>query len=237
MTNRKRGVAGTLAVLGAAILSACQGGLESAQTAPLETDGQKASYAVGLQMGNQIAVARDHISLDAFVRGVQDALAERDPVITPDSMQAVMTRFSQMIQEEQSAENAAAAERNETEGAAYRETNAAKEGVTTTESGLQYEVLRAGDGARPSATDQVRIHYKGTLIDGTEFDSSYDGDPVSFSVTGVIAGFAEALQLMPVGSHYRFVIPGNLAYGPQGSGQIPPNATLIFEIEMLEILQ
>lgn len=237
MTNRKRGVAGILVMLGAAILGACQGGLESAQSAPLETDSQKASYAVGLQMGNQIAVARDHIALDAFVRGVQDALAERDPVITPDTMQAVMTRFSQMIQEEQQTENAAAAERNETEGAAYRETNAAREGVTTTESGLQYEVLRAGDGARPSATDQVRIHYKGTLIDGTEFDSSYDGDPASFSVTGVIAGFAEALQLMPVGSHYRFVIPGNLAYGPQGSGQIPPNATLIFEIEMLEILQ
>jgi len=238
MDNRKRGAAGALAILFAAFLPACQGGLDSAQNAPLESDSQKASYAVGLQMGNQIAVARDHIALDAFVRGIQDALAERDPAITPDSMQAVMTRFSQMIQEEQQAEVAAAAEKNQTEGAEFLATNAAKSGVTTTESGLQYEVLREGDGPKPMATDQVTIHYKGTLIDGTEFDSSYErGEPATFSVTGVIAGFSEALQLMPVGSQYRFVIPGELGYGPQGSGQIPPNATLIFEVEMIDIAQ
>lgn len=237
MDNRIRGAAGALSMLFAVFLPACQGGLDSAQNAPLETDSQKASYAVGLQMGNQIAVARDHIAVDAFVRGVQDALAERDPVITPDSMQAVMMRFSQMIQEEQQAETAVAAERNQAEGAEFMATNAAKTGVTTTESGLQYEVLREGDGPRPTVTDQVTIHYKGTLVDGTEFDSSYGGDPATFGVTGVIAGFSEALQLMPVGSQYRFVIPGELGYGPQGSGSIPPNATLIFEIELLEIGQ
>jgi FKBP-type peptidyl-prolyl cis-trans isomerase FkpA len=143
-----------------------------------------------------------------------------------------------MIQEEQQAEVAAAAEKNQTEGAEFLATNAAKSGVTTTESGLQYEVMREGDGPKPMATDQVTIHYKGTLIDGTEFDSSYErGEPVTFSVTGVIPGFSEALQLMPVGSQYRFVIPGELGYGPQGSGQIPPNATLIFEVEMIEIAQ
>jgi FKBP-type peptidyl-prolyl cis-trans isomerase len=218
---------------------ACQGGHESAQNAPLETDGQKASYAVGLQLGSQIAPAKDHLSMDAFLRGVQDALAERDPAIEPDSMQAVMGRFSAMIQEEQQAEMAAAAERNEQEGEAYLTTNGAKEGVTTTESGLQYEVLREGTGARPGPDDQVTIHYKGTLIDGTTFDSSYDrGEPATFGVTGVIPGFSEALQLMMVGSQYRFVIPGEIAYGPQGSGgTIPPNATLIFEIELLEIVQ
>ena len=229
--------AGLFAIAFAVFLPACQGGLDSAQNAPLQTDNQKASYAVGLQMGNQIAVAKDHIELEPFVRGIQDALAERDPAITPDSMQAVMVRFSQMLQEEHQANNTAEAERNQTAGAEYLATNGARQEVTTTESGLQYEVLRQGDGPKPTPADQVTIHYKGTLIDGTEFDSSYGGDPATFSVGGVIVGFAEALQLMNVGSHYRFVIPPELGYGPGGSGSIPPNATLVFEIELLEIAQ
>jgi FKBP-type peptidyl-prolyl cis-trans isomerase len=237
MNYGKRRAVGPFVIAFAAILPACQGGLDSAQNAPLQTDNQKASYAVGLQMGNQIAVAREHIELESFVRGVQDALAERDPAIPPDSLQAVMVRFSTMLQEEHQATNAAEGERNLAAGTEYLATNGAREGVTTTESGLQYEVLRQGDGPKPAPTDQVTIHYKGTLIDGTEFDSSYDGDPVTFGVMGVIAGFSEALQLMPVGSHYRFVIPGELGYGPQGSGSIPPNAALIFEVELIEIAQ
>jgi FKBP-type peptidyl-prolyl cis-trans isomerase len=109
--------------------------------------------------------------------------------------------------------------------------------VTTTASGLQYEILRAGDGARPSETSTVRVHYRGTLVDGTEFDSSYGrGEPAEFSVGGVIDGFSEALQLMQVGSHWRIVIPSEIAYGPDGGGPIGPNSTLIFEIELLEIV-
>jgi FKBP-type peptidyl-prolyl cis-trans isomerase len=117
-------------------------------------------------------------------------------------------------------------------------TNATKEGVETTDSGLQYEVLRQGDGARPGAADRVSIHYRGTLIDGTEFDSSYErGEPAVFGVGGVIGGFSEGLQLMTVGSHYRLVIPSDIGYGVQGAGaSIGPNATLVFEIELLDIL-
>ena len=141
--------------------------------------------------------------------------------------------------EAQQAEQTAAAEKNKTEGETYMAENGAKDGVVTTESGLQYEVLREGDGPRPTADDQVSVNYKGTLIDGTQFDSSYDrGEPVVFQVGGVIAGFSEALLLMPVGSQFRVVIPGDLAYGPQGAGgEIGPNATLIFEIELLDIVE
>jgi len=143
-----------------------------------------------------------------------------------------------MIQEEQRAEGEAASERNLVEGEAYLAANATKEGVTTTDSGLQYEVLREGDGARPAGADRVSIHYRGTLIDGTEFDSSYErGEPAVFGVGGVIGGFSEGLQLMTVGSHYRLVIPSDIGYGTQGAGaSIGPNATLVFEIELLEIL-
>lgn len=127
---------------------------------------------------------------------------------------------------------------NREAGEAYLAENGAREGVTTTESGLQYEVLEEGDGPSPGPDDQVRIHYRGTLPDGTEFDSSYDGEPVVFGVGGVIPGFSEGLQLMEVGSSYRFVIPSDIAYGPQGSGGvIGPDATLIFEVELFEIVE
>ena len=127
---------------------------------------------------------------------------------------------------------------NSVAGDAYLAENGSREGVMTTESGLQYEVLRQGDGPMPGPEDQVQLHYRGTLIDGTEFDSSYErGEPAQFGVGGVIPGFSEALQLMSVGSHFRVVIPSEIGYGPQGTGgPIGPNATLIFEIELLEIV-
>jgi FKBP-type peptidyl-prolyl cis-trans isomerase len=225
-------------VLSLAALVGCQaGGLESAQNAPLETDAQKASYGIGLQIGGQIAPASEEIQMEAFLRGVQDAMAGRDPAVPQAELQTALELLSERVMTRQQGEMTATADRNAQEGAAYREQNAQKAGVTTTQSGLQYEVMRPGDGPRPDSSDMVTIHYKGTLIDGTQFDSSYDGGaPATFAVTGVIAGFSEGLQLMPVGSQYRFVIPGELAYGPMGSGQlIGPNATLIFEVEMLSI--
>ena len=137
------------------------------------------------------------------------------------------------------ADREAEAETNREAGAAYQAENGAREGVTTTESGLQYEVITAADGPQPQPTDDVRLHYRGTLIDGTEFDSSYSrGAPSVFSVGGVIAGFSEGLQLMQVGSTYRFVIPSDIGYGAGGAGEdIGPGATLIFEVELLEIIQ
>ena len=226
------------ALLGAAlVLSAC-GGTGSGNAA-LDTDDQKASYGIGLDMGRNLAPAKGRLDMAAFTKGVEDAMAGVDPALDQDEIQTALQAFSQSIMEAQQAEQSAASERNKAEGEAFLAENGAKEGVTTTESGLQYEVLRQGDGPRPTADDQVRINYKGTLIDGTQFDSSYDrGEPAVFGVGGVISGFSEALQLMPVGSHFRVVIPSDLAYGPQGTGgDIGPNATLIFEIELLDIVE
>jgi FKBP-type peptidyl-prolyl cis-trans isomerase FkpA len=224
----------TVVLSGAVILGACQaGGVDSAQNAPLDTDNQKASYAIGLQFGANLLQVKDHVEMASLVRGLQDAIAEKEPVIAEADLQEAMQRFQQMLMEEQ---NAAMAE-NQQAGEAYLAENAEKDGVTTTASGLQYEILREGDGPKPTPEDQVTIHYRGTLLDGTEFDSSYGGDPATFPVAGVITGFSEGLQLMSVGSQYRFVIPGALAYGEQGPPGIPPNATLIFEVEMIGIAE
>jgi FKBP-type peptidyl-prolyl cis-trans isomerase FkpA len=209
----------------------------AAGAASLDTDDQKASYAIGLDMGNSLLVTGDHLDRAALLAGLDDALAERDAQIADDEIQRVMTAFNQVIQEEMQAQSEADAATNLEEGQAYLEENGARPEVTTTASGLQYEVMREGDGPTPGPTDQVTVDYKGTLIDGTQFDSSYDrGEPATFSLDGVIPGFSEGLQLMPVGSQYRFVIPSDLGYGPSGS---PPtiggNATLIFEVELIEI--
>lgn len=224
-----------LALLGAVLMvSACGSGTGSAS---LETDDQKASYGIGLDMGRNLEPAAEHLDMDALVRGIEDALAGRDPAVEQAEIQRVLQAFSERVQEEQTAAREAEAEENEAAGQAFRDENAAEEGVTVTESGLQYEVLEEGDGSRPTEGDQVSIHYVGTLVDGTEFDSSRArGQPAVFEVGGVIAGFSEALQLIPVGSTYRVVMPPDLAYGAQGAGgNIGPNATLIFEIELLGI--
>jgi FKBP-type peptidyl-prolyl cis-trans isomerase len=150
----------------------------------------------------------------------------------------VLQTFGQEIEAAAAEARAVEAESNAADGEAYLAENAAREGVTTTESGLQYEVLREGAGAAPTAEDEVRLHYRGTLVDGTEFDSSYDGDPVVFAAGRLIPGFTEALLLMQEGSHYRIAIPSEIGYGPNGSGGvIGPNATLIFEIELFEVVE
>jgi FKBP-type peptidyl-prolyl cis-trans isomerase FkpA len=217
------------------ILGACQ-----SQSAPsLETENQKASYGLGHQMGSQIAPAETHIDLNALMAGVRDGLAGNDPAVPQSEIQAALQALSATVSQEQQERRAVEGERNAAEGEAFLARNATKEGVRVTESGLQYEVLREGDGARPGSEDRVSVHYKGTLIDGTQFDSSYDrGQPTTLAVNGFITGFSEGLQLMPVGSQYRFYIPSDLAYGPNGSGQnIGPNATLIFEVELLDIVK
>lgn len=207
--------------------------------ATLNTDDQKASYAIGLQMGSQLAPADAHLDLKAYMAGIRDGMAGNEPAVPQEELQVALQALNATVQEEETARRAAAAETNTAEGQAFLAENATKDGVTVTESGLQYEILREGEGATPGETDRVTIHYKGTLIDGTQFDSSYDGGtPASFGVNGVIAGFSEGLKLMTVGSHYRFVIPPEIGYGPSGSGPvIGPNATLIFEVELMEIVQ
>ncbi len=223
------------AILAVTTLTACQAG-----TASLETDDEIASYGFGLDIGRSLEPTLSHLDRDALVRGIEDVLDGREPAVTLDRLAEVTERVGTLIREEQSAEFDAMTESNRVEGEAYLASNSEKDGVTVTDSGLQYEVLREGEagGAQPSPADQVSIHYRGTLIDGTEFDSSYSrGEQATFGVSGVIPGFSEGLQLMTVGSHYRFVIPSDIAYGPQGAGNdIGPNATLIFEIELFEVL-
>jgi FKBP-type peptidyl-prolyl cis-trans isomerase len=218
--------------VGLALLTACDGG-----SSALETDAQKASYAVGRDIGTSLKPASGQLDMAAFRRGIEDVMAGRESPVEDTVLQSALGRFSETVQAAMNAEREQLSQKNTTDGEAFMRENATKQGVTTTPSGLQYEVLTAGTGPRPTLNDQVRIHYKGTLIDGTEFDSSIGGEPVTFGVGGVIPGFTEALQLMPVGSKYRFVIPGPLAYGPGGSGDgtIGPNATLIFEVELLEV--
>ncbi len=225
---------GAALVMIVAAASACgQGGSVS-----LDSNDSKASYGIGQDIGRNLKPAASHLDMDAFMQGLKDVLAEVDPALPPEELQAAIQQFSQEVAEEQEAERTAQAETNRSEGEAYAAENGDKDGVTTTESGLQYEVLEQGDGAMPGPTDRVSIHYRGMLVDDTEFDSSYGGMPAEFGVDGVIAGFTEALMLMNVGSTYRVVIPAELAYGPGGSGDvIGPNATLIFELELLEIVE
>lgn len=205
-------------------------------SAALDSDDQKASYGIGLNVGRQIVDTKDRLARDAFMRGVADALDENDLAVTEDELQRVLTAFSQQIQAEAAQARAELGQENAEAGAAYQAENGQQEGVTTTASGLQYEVLREGEGASPTTESTVRLHYRGSLIDGTEFDSSYGGEPAQFNAGQLIPGFTEALLLMNEGSHYRIVIPSEIGYGPGGSGAIPPNATLIFEIELIEVL-
>ena len=225
---------GTVAL--AALLSAA---CSAAPEASLDTEDQQASYAIGLDMGSSLAPAQGLLDVPALMKGIEDAINEAEPALDPEVRQAALQAFSSRVRDAQMARMEEEGAENREAGAAYLAEIGAREGVTTTESGLQYEVITPAEGPTPAAEDQVRIHDRGTLVDGTEFDSSYSrGEPSQFGVGGVIPGFAEGLQLMEVGSSYRFVIPSDIAYGPQGSGgAIGPDATLIFEVELLEIIE
>jgi FKBP-type peptidyl-prolyl cis-trans isomerase len=227
------------ALLGASlVLVGCSGGGSSGsyETATLDSNDQKASYGIGRNVGTQIAQARERLDRPAFMRGIEDGLRGNAPVVPDSEMEAILNQFASEMEAAAESERTRDAEQNALAGAAFLQQNGLKDGVTTTPSGLQYEVLRAGSGRRPGPESLVRLHYRGTLINGTEFDSSYGGEPALFSPAGLIDGFSEALLLMPVGSHYRVVIPSDLAYGEMGGGPIGPNETLIFEIELLEIV-
>lgn len=191
---------------------------------------EQRSYAVGVTAGSFAAKQFDGLDDRALVQGLKDKLAGGATLLADDEIGPLVGAYQQEQHELKAA-------RNLTEGQAFLAENAQRAEVEVTESGLQYEVLREGDGPRPQATDTVTVHYRGTLLDGTQFDSSYDrGEPISFALNRVIAGWTEALQLVPVGSHVKLYIPGHLAYGERGAGgDIGPNATLVFEVELLGI--
>ena len=196
-----------------------------------------ASYAVGMSMGRQLQEVKDDIDVDQVVQGIRDILASDTTRLTPMDAQRVMQAYGQEVQQRQQQARATEADSNLARGEAYRAENAKRVGVQTTPSGLQYEVLTAAEGPKPTAENVVRVHYRGTLIDGREFDrSDPNGEGVSFALNQAIPGWTEAVQLMSVGSKYRFVVPPQIAYGEMGSPpDIGPNATLIFEVELLGI--
>ncbi len=200
----------------------------------LDTDRKRFSYIVGMQVGQQIK--GDNIDLDeaAFMAAIKDTVAGAKLQINPADIQATLTR----IQKQREIEIAKLAESNQTAGQKFLAANKGKTGVKTLPSGVQYKVIKPGTGPSPKASNTVEVHYRGTLIDGTEFDSSYSrGQPASFPVNGVIKGWQEALQVMKEGAHWQIVVPPELAYGESGAGgAIGPNATLIFEVELLKVM-
>ena len=209
----------------------------------LKTDKDKESYAIGLNIGKSIQ--RDGVDVDPniLLRGMKDALSDAKPALTDDEAKAVMTSLQTRLRKQQAEKAQVAAEAakkvgeaNKVTGDAFLAENKTKDGVVTLPSGLQYKILTEGTGPKPTATDTVVCNYKGTLLDNTEFDSSYKrNQPLTIPVGGVIKGWTEALQLMPVGSKWQLFIPSDLAYGPTAKGPIPPSSTLIFEVELLSI--
>lgn len=191
----------------------------------------KVSYALGLSLGNNLLQSGiEKLDYQQLTKAIQDVFEKNKTQITYQEAQVLLNDFFQSLQDKQNSKNIE-------EGKAFLAENAKREGVVTLPSGLQYEILRKGEGAIPKASDTVEVHYHGTLIDGTVFDSSIRrNEPATFGVTQVIQGWVEALQLMPIGSKWKLFIPSDLAYGPQGAGQaIGPNTTLVFEVELLDI--
>lgn len=225
-------LAASVAVL-SLVLAGCDN--KAADNAELKTPAQKASYGIGLSMGKNLSQeGMDDLDSQAVALGIEDALAKKDQRLTDEELMEAFGFLQARAQERMSALNDAAAKA----GADFLAENAKREGVQTTESGLQYEVIKKAEGAQPKVSDVVSVHYQGTLVDGSVFDSSIErGEPVEFPVGGVIPGWVEGLQLMKVGEKYKFYIPSELAYGAQSpTPAIPANSTLVFEVELLDIV-
>jgi FKBP-type peptidyl-prolyl cis-trans isomerase len=211
----------------------------------LKTKEDKLGYSIGLNLSGGLQDLTDEVKMNKkmIIKGFEDGLLKNEPLITPKEFKEVMTELQAemkakqaKLQEKRMKMQGELGKKNLAEGKAFLAKNGKKKGVKTTKSGLQYKVIKAGKGASPKATDTVETHYRGTLIDGTEFDSSYKrGEPVSFPLNRVIPGWTEALQLMKVGGKSQIYVPSDLGYGPQGPPKIGPNATLIFDIELLSI--
>lgn len=218
-------------------LLSCTSDGERASRKEPKTSVERASYALGMDFGLSLRRMETEIDVASLLQGVEDSLEDREPLLTSQEMSQVIAEFKEKAQQIAAEKRRTLSQRNLKETEAFLEENRSKEDVVTTASGLQYRVLRQGDGPKPKAADRVTVHYRGTLIDGTEFDSSYErGEPATFAVERVIPGWTEVLQLMPVGSQYQVFIPPNLGYGERGAGPvIGPNATLIFEVELLRI--
>ncbi|MBA6413274.1 FKBP-type peptidyl-prolyl cis-trans isomerase [Parahaliea sp. F7430] len=234
-----------LALVTAVTLTACneeastQEVAEASTSVALENSGQRLSYGIAYGLGQRMVADGVPMDVNAFAAGLRDAVDGAEPRLTQEEIQAEMMAYQEKAQAEAQAAQAAAAEANQAASEAFLSENAAREGVVVTDSGLQYEILEQGEGVKPQADDVVEVNYRGTLVDGTEFDSSYKrGESVKFGVGQVIPGWTEALQLMPAGSKWKLFIPSDLAYGAGGAGgAIGPNAALVFEVELISVLE
>jgi FKBP-type peptidyl-prolyl cis-trans isomerase len=240
--------AGLFALLAVTCPLVAQAADPAAAAAPAAADAPKAttipegkaqhSYAIGAQVGTQLRRAKIDFDFDQFVSALKAALADEKLAMTDEEMNAALTKMNDDLTKKAEAERVESVTKNASEGKKFLEENGKKEGVVTTATGLQYKVLTSGpaDGKSPTNTNTVKVHYEGKLLDGNVFDSSLGGKPIEFGVTGVIAGWTEALKLMKPGDKWELYIPSELAYGEQGmGGDIGPNATLIFQVELLEV--
>ncbi len=207
------------------------------EAAALQSEMQKASYSIGMRFGEGMNRDLGDLDIKAFYSGFEDGFYGKEAKMTPEEMVATMQALQQKKMQEQQEKQAKALEENKASGEAFLAENKAREGVKVTESGLQYEVVTSGEGETPDANDKVKVHYHGTLPDGSVFDSSVDrGEPITFAVNGVIKGWTEALQMMKVGDKWKLTIPSDLAYGPRGAGpKIGPNQVLQFDVELLAV--
>jgi FKBP-type peptidyl-prolyl cis-trans isomerase FklB len=204
----------------------------------LQTEKDKFSYALGMNIGTNLHRQAVSVDPDILMRGLKDSLAGGQTLLTEEEARAAIMQVQGEVRKQQQEKLQAQGEANKKEGEAFLAANKTKEGVVTLPDGLQYKILQAGTGPKPTTGESVTVNYRGTLVNGTEFDSSYKrGLPATFPVTGVIKGWTEALQLMPVGSKWQLFIPADLAYGERGPGDIGPNSTLIFEVELLKIAE
>ncbi len=236
MINKKLAIIGLMA--SAALVAGCkEDAKKQDDSTKLQTLEQKASYIIGQNMGKQFKQSDFNVDTDSFVLAINDIKGGTAARISDEDAQKIMQELTDGLKKKQEEKAKQLSETNKAAGDKFLAENKTKEGVQTTASGLQYKIITAGNGVKPKATDTVKVHYAGKLLDGTEFDSSIKrGEPVEFPVNGVIPGWVEALQLMPQGSKWEIYIPSNLAYGDAGQGPtIPPASTLIFTVELLEV--
>lgn len=214
------------------VLTACE---ESKKPKTVEA---QAAYSIGYMTGKSSQAQAPSLDLDGFMAGFKDAYGKKESALTEDEMRSALMAYEQQLKKEAEMAQKKNAIEGASKGAAYLAENAKKSGVKTTASGLQYEVITEGKGAKPQASDTVKVHYEGKLVDGTVFDSSRQrGEPIEFPLNRVIPGWTEGLQLMSKGSRYKLTIPANLAYGEEGAGPIPPNSVLVFDVELLDIVK
>ena len=211
--------------------------VQAGDKSELRDENELINYSLGYQIGGDLKRQQVEVDREALLRGIEDAVSGTEAVMSQDAMRTTLIELKRKVVAQQREERATAARKNLEAGEAFLAANAKKSGVVSLPSGLQYRVIEEGAGKQPRTVDSVTVHYRGTLIDGAEFDSSYSRNkPATFRVDRVVDGWREALPIMKEGAKWELLLPANLAYGPKGAGKIPPNSALIFEVELISIV-